>query len=377
MALGSGSAVVLDIGSDSCKVGFAGDHEPKAVISTVVGRQAQQQVSVGGASKNYFGQDALNSESTHALSYPVQRGVVTDWDSMEILLDHIFQSKLSIKSQERPVLVTETPKNPTENKEKLAEVLFEKFQVPGFFSSCQAVLCLYCAGRTTGLVLDIGSGVTTAVPVYEGYSLPEAVLRMNVAGQDITEYLTKILSDRGHHFNTALDKIHVRNIKEKLCYVSLDGTKETQQPPAQTTTSASNYQLPDGKVISLADERFQCTEMLFQPDKFGFSEKTGVHQMINSAISACELDTRKSLYNNVILSGGSTQFEGLVNRLKQELKPFGALGAEARISAPKDRILSAWSGGSVLASLSSFESNWISKKEYEDSGRQVVHTRCF
>ncbi|BFZ00049.1 hypothetical protein BsWGS_03088 [Bradybaena similaris] len=371
MALGV--PVVMDIGSDSCKVGFAGDQVTKGVIPSVVGRPSQQE----GSKKNHVGQDALNAQAAHTLSYPVQRGVVTDWDSMEVLLEHLFQSTLSIKSQERPVLVTDTPKNPPENKEKMAEVLFEKFQVPGFFSACQAVLCLYSAGRTTGLVLDIGSGVTTAVPVYEGYSLPESVVRMNVAGQDITEYLTRVLSDRGHQFNTGLDQVHVKNIKEKLCYVSQDYSKETQEASAQTATSAAKYELPDGKVISLAEERFRCTELLFQPGTFGFSEKLGIHQMINSAASACEMDTRKSLYNNVILSGGSTQFEGIVNRLKQELKSFGASGAEARISAPKDRILSAWSGGSVLASLSSFESNWISKKEYEDSGRQVVHTKCF
>uniref|UniRef100_A0A0B7B8M4 Actin, cytoplasmic n=1 Tax=Arion vulgaris TaxID=1028688 RepID=A0A0B7B8M4_9EUPU len=370
--------VLMDIGSDTCKVGFSGDQNPRNIVPSVVGhRQTVQSVGVDTVKRNCIGQDALDEGDALTLKYPIERGVITDWENMEILWDYIYQKKLTALPTDHPVLVTDTPNNPKENREKMAEILFEKFNVPAFFSSCQAVLCLYSAGRCTGLVLDVGSDVTSAVPVYEGYSLSESIVRTNFAGKDITQYLLGLLSDRGFQFTTASEKSHVKIMKEKLCYVSQDFDKDMTEFSKSSHSAGATYQLPDGKTISLGTERFKGPELLFQPSISEKNETKGIHEMINKAILACELDTRKSLYTNVILSGGGSLFDGIVERLKKELKSFGTLGAEARVHAPKDRILSAWTGGSVLTSLPFFEKNWISRKDYQESGPQVVNTRCF
>merc|ERR1719350_2153038 len=161
------------------------------------------------------------------LKYPMRHGIVEDWEAMEHIWRHVY-TKMKVSAEEHPVLLTEAPLNPRRNREQAAERFFEQFNTPALFISPQAILSSYASGRTTGVVLDSGDGVTHAVPVYEGFALPHAVMRADIAGRDVTDNLMVQLRRTGHIFHTSAEREVVRQIKETECQVALNPQKEEQ-----------------------------------------------------------------------------------------------------------------------------------------------------
>jgi len=172
---GGGTALVVDNGSGMVKAGFAGDDAPRAVFPSIVGRPLYKVIMGTQAKEHYTGDEAIAIRGVLRLNYPIEHGIITSWDDMEKIWHHTFFSELRVSPEEHAVLLTEAPRNPKANREKMTQIMFETFSVPRMYVQIQAVMSLYASGRTTGMVLDSGDGVTHTVPIYEGFALPHAV----------------------------------------------------------------------------------------------------------------------------------------------------------------------------------------------------------
>jgi len=328
--------------------------------------------------KTYVGDEAQAKRGILRLKYPIEHGIVTNWDDMETIWHHTFYNELRVAPEENRVLLTEAPMNPKKNREKMCEIMFDTFNIRACHVAIQAVLSLYSSGRTTGLVLDSGDGVTHTVPIFEGFALPHAVQRIDLAGRDVTKRLVTLLSSESDvaKFHTSAGHEIVRGMKEKHCYVALDPKAEAEKFLLDKEGTSQNYELPDGQVVSMQESQWQAPECLFDPTLVG-KEGLGMIDMVLATVDAADMDIRRDLYENIVLSGGTTMYKGLQERLLHGLKSKvpASMVDRLKVIAPTERKYSVWIGGSILSSLSTFETMWVTREMYQESGVSVIHSK--
>ena len=296
---------------------------------------------------------------------------------MKKIWHQAFFYELRVAPEEHPVLLTVAPMSPPESRDETTQVLFETFNTPALYLVLGPMLSLFSNARTTGTVLDSGDGVTSVVPIHEGHMFDDGVVRMDLAGRDLTGYLMKTLAERVYTFTTTAERDIVRDVKEKMCYVAEDYDEEMRKVESSSELERA-YELPDGQFIEIEQERFQCPEALFQPS-FIEMKTVGIHEMSFNSIMDCDPDIRKDLYGNIILSGGTTMFRGMKERLEKEIRKLAppTMKNKVKVIAPPERKDSVWIGGSILASLSTFQNMWVTKEDYDESGPAIVHRKCF
>ena len=371
------ATIVMVLGSSFIQAGYGGSDSPRCVEPSVVGtpKNTVEAMMIGvGENPKYCGDAALCNSAITNLSYPIERGVVKNWDMFEDIISNIFFNHLRVSSEDYSLLITEPPLNPRENREKLCQVFFETYNVPQMRIEIDNLLSLYCSGRTTGLSVSSGGGVTSVLPVYEGYAIQSAMKRLDIGGSDVTEYLTRLLTEGGYYFRTSTDREIVRRIKESLAYVSCNFNQDMVWTQMSCEMEKC-YELPDGNVITISNQLFQCTECLFQPLTQLGREHAGIHQLIHNSIKECDIDVRRDLYSNIILAGGNTMFPGFSERIQKEMINLAPPKSKVKIVCPPERKYSTWIGGCIVSSYSKL-SDWIGKDQYDEVGPRAMSRPC-
>eukprot|EP01050_Picozoa_sp_SAG11_P019613 SAG11_NODE_3157_length_2644_cov_2.227112_1_plen_415_part_00 len=400
------AAIVIDAGSRECRVGLSGDDAPScsflngvgrsklppAVLAQIPGMEAAAAGVIGDM--DGIGDMALKlRQGMLTLHCPVVRGVITNWDDMERIWRHSFQC-VGVAPDEQPVILVEPPLNPKATRERTARVFFEVFKVPALFTASSAALTLQTLSSCplSGVVLESGDGVTCATPVCCGHPIAHAIQRLDLAGNELTDWMEVLLHQSGHQdIGAKVWRDVIRDIKEKMCYVALDYEAEVARVAADPDAFAKDYESPGGGPLArVGVERFRCPEALFQPSMVGVADGAGVHAMVHASVSACCAEVRAELWERVVLDGGSMRFPGIAARLQRELEALvageaecsaaclegagGATPAKVEVKAPLPNVC-AWVGGSLSGVLGNFVARCVTRSQYEEGGAGVVHQR--
>lgn len=374
--------VIIDNGSGFIKAGTNTDSLPSVFFPTVVGFPRRRFLHLfndkPSQEKIFIGDKAVENRHQLTIVNPIDHGHIDDWEQMAYVWQHVYDV-LGLNPSEHPCLLTEPPNCSSTHRNKLAETLFEGFDAPEVCLGVTGLMAIYGTGQTTGLVVDIGEGVTQCVPVFDGYLEASSLRRSDFGGEELQMYLQKILCDMGYQMTTRDDYEHVRVIKETLCFCSLDPASDQQRTDLDRT-----YHLPDGLTlrdgetteITLGPERFYPAEALFNPQLCG-RDNPSLTDLIWSSVKACPMENRKSLVASVVLCGGSSMFPGFPERLEQELKNTAPPKSRSivSVSSPKERQFLVWVGAKTFTdpSLRPMQDHlWITKAEWEEVGPRIV-----
>ncbi|OII71444.1 actin family protein [Cryptosporidium andersoni] len=372
------TCVIIDCGSGFMKAGTQKDQFPWCIFPSLVGHFRSRYVPEDPDNNPAFvAEEAVAQRGKLSLRYPIDHGHIDDWLQFEELLNYLFYRGLNVDPTDNSVIITKPSLCSNRHEEKIAELMFELYQTQSLNIALQGLMALYSAGRTTGVACDIGEGVTQVVPVYDGYCDTTSLRRIDFGGQEITMYLQRLLADKGYVATTRDDLEHVRIIKEQLCYVAKDPAVENER---LLEDIKETYILPDGLTlrdgtsrIELDKERFYAPEVLFDP-KLIYRDVSPLHELVMDSIMSSPIGVRKNLMGSIFISGGTSLFNGLANRLEEELMFVCPSQAKSnvRVNAADDRLFAVWKGAQVFSALRDYqESLWISKSEYLEEGPNI------
>ncbi len=376
-------SIIIDNGTYTCKAGFSDDDMPTVVKPTVIGYPSDQEMTEDTDQIDVFvGEEAINKGGILKNFHPIQKGEIVDFDKLAEIWKHIFYNELLAETKSHPVIMTEAPFADYKNKQKMAEILFEQLHVDQLYITNTSTLALYANGKTTGVVVDIGYQNTSCVPIYEGFVLNHAVSKIEIGGYDLTNYMCHLINsnkDNPKFYNDAEIGM-VNTVKERICEVAED--YDSQMKKCLDSNKKQTYLLPDTKVvISYSGEKYQCPEMLFQPNMYNKEysgsiqdQPTGIHEQAFGAIKKCDEDVQKDLFLNAVLCGGSSLFLKIKNKFQKELQSLAPTGKNVKVIAPPERKYSAWLGGAILASLDSFRKTmFVSRKDFDENGNSIYN----
>ncbi|EFC39540.1 hypothetical protein NAEGRDRAFT_72728 [Naegleria gruberi] len=363
--------LIVDNGSFKIKLGYSNSELPLD-FPTLLGKPKQIYNWQGYGDKgDYVGEDAANKGGIIQARYPMEYGIITDWDDMTRIWNYGF-NKFNGSREDELILMSENCGVPKSHREKMTQIMFEDFNFGGMYVALQGVLALYGSGNTTGVVLDGGESCTRAIPIYEGHALHNSVLELKFVSRDvIVDNMVELFKSRNYEFRTTSEKRIVREIKELFGYVALNYEEELK---LSEESILIDYELPDGTIINIGKERFKSTEVLFSPNIFGM-EEAGVAEIVFNSIGKSDLDMRREFFSNIVLAGGTTMFRGFAERMHKELSEL-APTMKIHVKDLPNRNYLTWKGGCIFASLSNFNNMCIKREEYEESGPTIVHRRC-
>jgi len=384
--------IVFDNGSGYLKAGLSSDEIPSITMPALIGRpmlRYAEKLEDIELKPIMIGDEVVPVRSLLELTYPMKEGIIVNGDDMATLWDYCIKEKLNLKGdlKDRKILLTEAPSNPNDNKKKMGEIVFEKLGIGYFNIEPQAKLTLFCEGLETGIILDSGDGVSHCIPIAFSTLLHHQIKRLDIAGRHITEYLIKLLQIKGYAFNSTADFELVREMKEKYCFVSCD-IESDRKLDKETTYYNSIHKLPDGRKIRISSEKYEAPEILFNPHLVQ-NEMPGIHEMLYNSINGCDIDLRKDLYKNIILSGATTMFAGYASRIEKEIKALyiekGLKNTQNKtvkitiniIDSPR-RKYSVFIGATVLAKTFNTPDSdyWITKQDWEECGPDIIFKKC-
>ena len=368
------SSIIIDLGSGLIKSGFSGEDGPRNIFNSIVGIPKMAGLKVGMEQKERFiGDEAI--ENLEFMNYypPIKRGEVADWDKFETLMHYLLYNQMEVVPEEMSVLLTETPLSSKENRAKVAEMLFEKFNVEKYHMANSSMLGLFAYGKTSGIVVDSGFNVTSTVPLYEGFPLQYASKKINLGGEDISLSLLESLKDKVEpSYKLIKGRLLADDIKEHKGYISMDNEEKEEEKQEE-----SPYKLPDGKELKLGNEVFKICDILFNPPEDS-KDLMSVSKMVAESLASCDDDVRIDINESICLIGGTTLMKNFPEKLKNELsdnKDFGNFN----LSFSPERQFSSWVGGSIMSSLDNFHYMWVTKDEYDEKGKTLVSidSKCF
>ena len=382
--------IIVDIGSGLIKAGISGQETPKAKIPNYIGEPKYLKI-LRSFSKDtqeikdeYIGEDCLKYLGILKLKYPIKNGIFQNENDILAIFKHIYK-KLEISNEqirEHPILITEPLLNPYSNREKIANILFENLSAPALFFASQPILSLFSTSNTSGIILESGDGVTQSSVVYEGYSIPNSFIRCNYGGKNVSEYFQNLLKKQGYNFSTTSEFEIVKKMKEDVCFIKyLKDSNYNNMDNNNIYNKINNnvndesiYNLPDGSSIKVNNEKYLAPEILFKPFLIGL-EYSSFQEIIVTSINKVDIDLRKKLYENILISGGNTLFKGIQERLHTEIKRLSPKNMKVRLLTPGNRALCCWNGGNIISTLEIFKKMWITKGDWMEKGKSILHIK--
>jgi len=367
---------VIDNGSGYMKAGFSGEEAPKVMFPTMVGKTKVEGIYVGDEKKeSIIGSEAEKKFGILDISYPIQGGTIVNWDEMERIWANTFYGELKISPEEHNLLLSESPFITRKDREKMLEMMFETFNCASTYLVAQSVLAAYSVGKSTGISIDCGHTSLNFAPIYEGFLQRHCVQHIPIAGKDINDILINLLIKNGQVIDSKMQKQSIIKAKESFCFLRHDNEDEIEKKKEEET---KEWELPDKKKITISKERFQATEVIFDPKQFGY-DYPNFQELFKKTVKGIDSDLREIMLANIIFNGGTTLIKGFKSRVTQEIEQAGQdYEFKKKVHTYPEAQFMAWLGGSILTSLTNFENLWITKAEYKEEGKAtIVHKKCF